>query len=108
MVGPVSRHLPLTLQATYSLWVRRARDGLDDVDDRRRTGQPSVTSNGASPKMPLCPGDRVQRGPQWAGEEADGGMGQSGSVVSVAGNSVVVQWDRGIDKIAYRQVPLTD
>ena len=46
--------------------------------------------------MPLLPGIRVVRGPDWKWGDQDGGEGHLGTVVEVVSkNEVVVQWDHG-------------
>ena len=55
--------------------------------------------------MPLLPGLRVVRGPDWEWGDQDGGEGHVGTVVEVGeppvsdrGRAVVVQWDYGAER----------
>ena len=55
--------------------------------------------------MPLLPGLRVVRGPDWEWGDQDGGEGHVGTVVEVGeppvsdgGRAVVVQWDCGAER----------
>ena len=55
--------------------------------------------------VPLLPGLRVVRGPDWEWGDQDGGEGHVGTVVEVGepsvsdgGRAVVVQWDCGADR----------
>ena len=46
--------------------------------------------------MPLMPGIRVVRGPDWKWGDQDGGEGHLGTVVEIVSKTeVVVQWDHG-------------